>query len=167
MRSALIGLALVSFAGCTRDVPRETVNVTFTISVDARALRDFAFDLEASVDPDVAWIDRALVRREFVRAATGSLESRGFTLVPAAEAELLISYEFWIEETAGPDSEGAPTRGSIVVRDARSGAFLWRATRKARLVPVQDGASVESEMRAFVEDMLRHVSEISHSAAPR
>ena len=164
---ACLVTAAGALAACASDPPRELVNIAFTVSIDASAYRTFAFDLDACVDLDGATVDAALVRRAFVDAATGSLTELGYERVERASADFLVSYEFWIEEAGEADGPATRTRGSIVVRDGRSGDFLWRATRKAALVAARRRLDLDEGMRRFVDDMLRHVTEISRTAVRR
>ncbi|MEM9380460.1 MAG: DUF4136 domain-containing protein [Planctomycetota bacterium] len=160
MRRALAALAVVAAASCANPRPTEFVNVAFTISIDASRYRTWAFDFERSEDFDVDFIDHVRLREALVVAISDVLDEKGYPRVEPEEADALIAYEFWIEEGTTAETAVARAQGSLVIRDAKTGEFLWRATRKAPQNLKGGGASYEEGARVFATEMLEYMDKL-------
>lgn len=155
-----IAASALALAGCKSEPKEEFINLAFTISVDTKEYRQWDFDLDACEDFSVDWIDAEVVRQTWMETVTEYLDERGFERSADGETDFLISYEFWVEDAPTEGADGAAARGSIVIRDAASGRFLWRATRRAHLHPDQPRVDTETGVRTFTEAMLDHIGKL-------
>ena len=160
-----LAVLLAGTASCANPRPTEFVNIAFTISIDAGQYRTWAFDLERSEDFDVDFIDHERLRDALVGAISDVMAEKGHVRVDPEAADALISYELWIEETATAESVVARAQGSLVIRDAKTGRFLWRATRKAPTT-LKGGENYEEGARLFATEMLDYMDKLFKKLDP-
>ena len=158
-RWTLVSL-VAALASCANPRPTEFVNVAFTISIDSSKYRTWAFDFERSDDFDVAFVDHERLRNALVVAITDVMAERGYPRVAPEEADAFLSYELWMDGETTAETAVARARGSLVIRDAKTGQFLRRATRKAPIAIKGGGESYEEGTRVFASEMLRYMDEL-------
>ncbi len=153
-------ICALALGACKSERPTEFVNVAFTISVDADDYKTWSFDEAACEDFDVDWIDHGALRAEMIESIEDVLSELGHTRVAAADADFLVSYEFWIEPGTTRETTSANAKGSIVIRDGDTGRFVWRATKKATLIRSEGGRNGMDKAHVFVETMLQYVTKL-------
>lgn len=151
---------LLAAAACSSPRPKAFVNVSFTISYDTSHYRTWDFDLGACEDFPEELVDPELIRVPLLAAIEVGFIGRGYPRVTDGTADFLVSYEFWIEPEALREETEAPARGSIVVRDAETGQFAWRATRRAPIALDGSYEDIVPGTRRFTEDLLDQVGRL-------
>lgn len=165
LRIAFAG-ALLAMAACKADRPTEFVNVVFTVSHETSHYRTWDFELESSENFAVDWVDHDRIREHLLVAVEDILSEQGYERVPGgSDVDFHVSYELWVTPEAERGAEGVPARGSLVIRDGSSGAFIWRATRKAPVSTVSTGENTAARTREFASEMLKYFPQSQQASA--
>lgn len=161
-----LALAASLLVGCRSGGPRPLTNIAWSLSADTTDYRTWDLDPEACVDLAVSWVDGAEVDGWLVSGIEEAFAARGLPRLPGQEVDFLVSYELWVDPDASPGSPETATRASLAIRDARSGRFVWRATRKVPLGPPPPGGSRRQAVRDFAGEMIRHTDHVLQRLAP-
>jgi hypothetical protein len=155
-------LALVLFlaalaTSCRSKRPTEFINITFTPSVDTSHWETFAFDFDRIEEADHQDLDTPFLRDRMLAELEVELTGLGYERGEPADADFIVWYRFELTGEVAVASDGvrvAPMRGLIYLADVRTGRFVWRGERRARVAALETDEERAEAVRAFVREVV-------------